>query len=135
MLIDADQHMLAGRPGAADGVGLHIIDHVAVDMLGGLAQRQFAQGGQIAGRKEMAQRPLGLRLDIDLAFLKPLQKVVGGQYRPARSHRLRPAHASGTVSRTWMRVIWAMTSFRLSICWILTVVKTSMPAARSSSTS
>ena len=40
MFVDADQDMLARRPGSADGMGLHIIDHIAVDMLGGLAQRQ-----------------------------------------------------------------------------------------------
>ena len=43
--------------------------------------------------------------------------------------------ASGTVSRTRTRVKPATISFRLAICWMLSVVSTSMPASRSSSTS
>ena len=60
MLIDAAQDMLARRPGPADGMGLHIIDHIAVDMLGGLAQGQFAQRRQVARLEEMLERPFGL---------------------------------------------------------------------------
>jgi hypothetical protein len=78
MFIDADQHMLAGGPGTADGMGLHIFDHVAVHPLGGAPKRQFAQGGDVAGRKEMPQCPLRLGLHIDLALLEPLQKFIGG---------------------------------------------------------
>src|SRR5665647_3481797 len=42
---------------------------------------------------------------------------------------------SGTVSRTRTLVIFRMTSLRLSRCWMLSVVQTSMPAASSSSMS
>jgi len=42
VFIDAAQDMLAGRPRTADGMGLHIVDHVAVNMLGRFAQGQLA---------------------------------------------------------------------------------------------
>ena len=43
VLVDADQHALARRPGTLDGVGAHVVDHLLVDALGGAAQRQLAQ--------------------------------------------------------------------------------------------
>ena len=75
LFADADQDALAGGPGTADGMRLHIVHHVAVDMLGDPAQGEFAQGRQIAGRKEMAERPFRLRLDVNLAFAKTLEQV------------------------------------------------------------
>ncbi len=42
---------------------------------------------------------------------------------------------SGTVSRTTTPVTWATTSFRLSMCWTLRVVWTSIPASSRSMTS
>ena len=53
------------------------VEHLLVDALGGAAQRQFAQRGQIAGREEMLERALGLLRDVDLALLQPLDQVVG----------------------------------------------------------
>ncbi len=47
----------------------------------------------------------------------------------------RSSAASGTVSCTRMPVICATASFRLSICWMLSVVTTSMPAPSTSITS
>ena len=77
VLADADQDALAGGPGTGDGVGLHVGEQLLVDALGGAAQRQFAQRGQIARREIMLQRALGLFGDIDLALLQPLDQVVG----------------------------------------------------------
>ncbi|OPY47176.1 MAG: hypothetical protein A4E42_00333 [Methanoregulaceae archaeon PtaU1.Bin222] len=40
----------------------------------------------------------------------------------SRISSARSKNVSGTVSLTWMPVIWAMASFRLSTCWMFTVV-------------
>ena len=74
---DADQDALARGPGTGDGVGLHMGEQLLVDPLGGAPQRQFAQRGQVARREIMLQRALGLFGDVDLAFLQPLDQVVG----------------------------------------------------------
>ncbi len=79
ILADADENALARRPGPGNGVGLHLGEQLLVDALGGAAQRQLAQRGQIAGREEMLQRALGLFRHIDLAVLQPLDQVVGRQ--------------------------------------------------------
>ena len=58
MLVDADQDALARRPWAGDGVGLHVGQHLVVDPLRGAAQRQLAQGGQIAFGEIVVERAL-----------------------------------------------------------------------------
>ena len=73
---DANQDALARRPGAGDGVGLHVGEQLLVDPLGGAPQRQLAQRGQIARREIMLQRAFGLFGDVDLALLQPLDQVV-----------------------------------------------------------
>ena len=78
VLVDADEHPLAGRPGAGDGVRLHVAEKLGVDPLGDAAQRQLAQRGQVAGREIVGERPAGGLADIDLAVLQPLDQVVGG---------------------------------------------------------
>ena len=45
MFADAYQDAFARWPRPADGMRLHIVDHVAVDVLGCLAQCDFAQSG------------------------------------------------------------------------------------------
>ena len=62
--------------GPVDGVGLHVVEQLLVDPLGGAPQRQFAQRRQVARREIMLQRALGLLGDIDLALLQPLDQVV-----------------------------------------------------------
>ncbi len=76
ILADADQNTLARRPGAGDGVGLHVRQQLFVDALGGPPQRQLAQRGQIARREIMLERPLGLFGDVDLALFQPLNQIV-----------------------------------------------------------
>ena len=53
ILADADQDALARRPRPADGVGLHLGQQLLVDALGGAAQRQLAQRGQVGRREEV----------------------------------------------------------------------------------
>ena len=60
VLADADQHPLARGPGPRNGMGLHVREQLLIDALGGAPQRQFAQGGEIAGREIMVERALGL---------------------------------------------------------------------------
>ena len=58
-------------------MGLHIFHHIAVHALGGAPERQFAQGRDIAGREEMAERTLSLGFHIDFAFPQPPQQLLG----------------------------------------------------------
>jgi hypothetical protein len=53
-------------------------EQLLVHPLGGAPQRQLAQGRQVAGRKVVLQRALGLLRNVDLAFLQPLDQVIGG---------------------------------------------------------
>ena len=76
---EAHQDALARRPGARDGVGLHMGQQLLIDPLGGPPQRQFAQRGQVARREIMLERALGLLGDVDLAFPQPLNQVVRRQ--------------------------------------------------------
>ena len=54
-------------------------EQLLVDALGGAAQGELAQCGEIAGREIMRQRALGLLRDVDLAFLEALDEIVGRQ--------------------------------------------------------
>ena len=74
-LVDAHQHALAGGPRPADGVAAHVLAHLVVDALGGAAQRQLAQRGEVAGLEVVLQRALRLLLGVDLAFLQALQQL------------------------------------------------------------
>ena len=77
VLADADQNALARRPRARDGARLHLLEQLLVDALGGAAQRQLAQRGQVGRREVVLERALGLLGDVDLALLQPLDQVVG----------------------------------------------------------
>ncbi len=79
ILAQAHQDALAGGPGPLDRIGLHVVEQLLVDPLGGAAQRQLAQRGQIARREIVFQRPFGLLGHIDLALLEPLDQIVGRQ--------------------------------------------------------
>ena len=60
-------------------MGLHVGEQLLVHALRRAAQRKLAQGGQVAGRKVVLQRALGLLGDVDFAFLEPLDQIVRGQ--------------------------------------------------------
>ena len=121
LLVDADQDPLAGRPGPGDGVRLHVGEQLLVDALGRAPQRQLPQRRQVAGREVVLERALGRRRDIDLALFSRWMRSPGVMSMISMSSA-RSMIESGTVSRTLTRVIWATTSFRLSTCWMLSVV-------------
>ena len=56
-------------------MGLHVAEQLFVDALRGAPQREFTQGGQIAGRKKIPQGALGLLGHINLAVAQPLDQV------------------------------------------------------------
>lgn len=55
ILAEAHQNALARGSGTGNGIGLHVGEQLLVDPLGGAAQRQLAQRGQIARREIMLQ--------------------------------------------------------------------------------
>ncbi len=57
----------------------HVVDHLPVDTLGGVAQRQFAESGEVAGRKEIVDGAAGLFRNVDLTFAEAFDQVVGRQ--------------------------------------------------------
>ena len=67
------------RPWALDGVRLHFREQLLVDPLGGAAQRELAQRGQVGRREEVLERALGLFGDVDFAFLQSLDQIIGRQ--------------------------------------------------------
>ncbi len=98
ILADADENALARGPGAGDGVRLHVGQKLLVDPLGRAPQRELAQGGQVAGREIMLERPLRLLGDVDLALLQPLDQIVGREVDQldrigAVEHRIRHGFA------------------------------------------
>ena len=76
-LADADQHAIPGVPRAGYRVRPHVRQQLIVDALRGPPQRQLAQRGQIARLEVMPDGALGLLRHIDLAFVQPLDQVVG----------------------------------------------------------
>ena len=70
----------------------------------------------------MLEGALGLLGDVDLAFLEALGIRSLGVRSTSSMASARSRMESGTISRTRTRVIWATTSLRLSMCWMLTVV-------------
>ncbi len=58
-------------------MGLHLRKELFVNPLGGSAQRELAQRGQIRRREEVFKCPFRLLGNVDLAFLEPFDQVVG----------------------------------------------------------
>jgi hypothetical protein len=58
-------------------MGLHLREELFVNPLGGPAQRELAQRGQIRRREEVFKRAFRLFGNVDLAFLEPFDQVVG----------------------------------------------------------
>ena len=54
-----------------------VFAHFRIDAVRGCAHREFAQGDQVALAEEILQRMLRPLRQIDLAFLQPLQQLVG----------------------------------------------------------
>ena len=79
-----------------------MLEQLLVHPLGGPAQGQLAQSGQVDGGEVVLERPLGLLGNVDLALFEPLDQIVGRQVdeldgvRPIEDgirHRLAHAHA------------------------------------------
>ncbi len=103
---DAGQQGLARRPHRNRFQPTPIAEHVGVDAVGRAPQRQLAQREQVALAEEVRRRALGLRRDVDLAFLQALQQLVGrqvdqhdvvGAVEHVVGHRLPHAHAGHRV--------------------------------------
>ena len=120
--LDRDQDALGHRPQVRRGRARRMRLHLLVDVLGGLAQRELAERGQVAGLEVVPERALGLlraRRPCPRAGAGSAPRATGRSASPRRRGR---GSRSGTVSRTRTPVICATTSFRLSRCWMLTVV-------------
>ena len=76
---DAHKDALACRPWSLQRAGLQLAAQLLVDALGGAAQRQFAQRGEIGRREEVLERALGLLRHVNLAVLQPLDQVARRQ--------------------------------------------------------
>ncbi len=70
---------LARRPRPRDRVGLHVGQHLVVDPLRGAAQRQLAQGRQVAFGEIVVERAPRHFGHIDLALGQALDQVLGRQ--------------------------------------------------------
>ena len=75
----AQQQRFARLPDRHHRLVAPVLLHLVVDPVGGAAQRQFAQGDQVALAKEVAHRAFGLLRQVDLALLQALQQFVGRQ--------------------------------------------------------
>ena len=103
----------------------------AVDAVGGFLHRQFAQrsGWPVRRTPAVPARPVRAHRPCPAAGERSVRAAAD---RPARC---RAGGRARTVSLTRTPVIRITTSLRLSRCWMLTVVQTSMPASSSSITS
>ena len=81
---------------------MHLLEQLLVDPLRRAAQGELAQGREIGRREVVLERPLGLLGNVDLAFPKALDEVVGrqvdeldgiGAVEDGVGHRLAHAHA------------------------------------------
>ena len=51
MIVDADKHPVAGRPGAGDGMRLHVGQQLVVNPLGRAPQRSSRSAVRLPGEK------------------------------------------------------------------------------------
>ncbi len=78
-LADANEQPVAGGPRSGDGMRPHVVQHLIVDALCRAAQRQLAQGRQIAGLEIVLERTFGLMRNVDLAFVQALDEIARGE--------------------------------------------------------
>ncbi len=76
---DADQQRIARLPHRLRRNLAAVGQHLLIDAVGGAAQCQLAQRDQVALAEKVADRPLSLQRQVDLAFLEALQQLVGRQ--------------------------------------------------------
>ncbi|SQE13500.1 hypothetical protein BP312_01351 [Bordetella pertussis] len=77
--VDTGDHGLARAPDRLDRAFVAVRAHIVVDVFGGAAQRQFAQGDQIALAEEVPAGVAGLFRHIDPALAQAAQQFVGRQ--------------------------------------------------------
>ena len=100
---------------------LHVRQQLLVERLRRPPQCQLAKRGAIPLREVMLERPLRLLPHIDLPLLKALNQIVRrdvDDFNVVGAFDDRVGH--GLADPT--EVICATISFRLSMCWIFTVV-------------
>ena len=76
---DADQDAFPCGPRPLDPAALHPFEQVAVDALGGPAQRQFPQRHEVVGTEEVVDGARRRVLNIDLSLGQPLEELVRRQ--------------------------------------------------------
>ena len=79
MIVDADKHPVASRPGTRYGMRLHMGQQLLVNPLCRAAKRELTKGRQVSGRKIVLDRPLRRVRHIDLAVMQPFDQVIGRQ--------------------------------------------------------
>ena len=80
---DADEEPLTCRPGAGNGLRLHVGPHLVVHPGCGPPEGEFAQGNEIAGLEELPDGHGGLFGDVDLSFAQTLEELFGGDIHQA----------------------------------------------------
>ena len=121
ILANANKDPIPRGPWPGYRASAHVLEQLLVDAIRRPPQGQLAQGRQIGRREIVLEGALGLLGDVDLALLEALDQVVGRQVNELDGI-CAVENGIGHVSRTRTRVICATTSFRLSMCWMLTVV-------------
>ena len=76
---DAGEQRIPGLPDWRDKLIAPVLQHLVIDPVGSAAQRQFAQGDQVALAEKVADRPFRLVGKINLAGLQALQQFVRRQ--------------------------------------------------------
>ena len=77
ILADADQNALARRPGPGMACACIWVSNCSSTRSAVRRSASSRKRRQVAGRKEMLERALGLLGDVDLAFLQALDQIVG----------------------------------------------------------
>ncbi len=104
--------------GPLNGVSAHVADHLRIDPFGRMAQGQFAQSRQIALREEVMGGTPRLFGHINFALRHARDQVL---WRQIDQFDLIGGGQHAVGARTLTLVMRSTMSFRLSICWILSV--------------
>ena len=76
---NADGHAFADAPVLADVLGLHVGFEAAIDLLGDLAEGEFAECDQVAAAEEILQRALDFFGGVDIAALHAVLQGFGSE--------------------------------------------------------
>ncbi len=123
------------RPRASLATLAIAVGQVGIDLRGGSLHGQFAQGGEVGLREKYASMAARACSGTYTLPSRRRPAVRAGGRSISTSSKASCSTQSGRVSRTCTPVMSRTLSLRLSRCWTLTVVYTSMPAASNSCTS